>query len=191
MWKASNVVGEFSRHCAYRSNDVGSKESNMNEFHKAVAQYRECSRHVRNVYFQVSDGTAIDWNRIEGWREVDELLFNWLVLYPHQLQPAEINQPHPHIYLKLRGQRSSLLINRDKNTTHGYWDHPTEMVYAGDCDYRFSSFFDFDVMSQVDFKYVMVELFNAKDEDLNARFALIEWQHVEFEARANSGTTGV
>ena len=159
----------------------------MNAFHKAVAQYRECSRHVRNVYFQTADRTATDWGRIEeGWWDVDRVLFNWLVLVPHDLQPVEANQTHPHIYIKLRGKRSSLLINRDKNTTHGYWDHPTEMVYEGDCDFRFKSFFDFDETSQIDFNYVMVELFNAKDDDLNCRFALIEWQYVEFETRANS-----
>jgi hypothetical protein len=141
---------------------------------------------VRNVYFRTSEGTNKEWDRIEGWQEVDRMLFNWLVLYPHSLQPVGLNQTHPLIYLKINGQGTRLFINREKNMTHGYWDHPTEMVFQGDCGFRFREFFDFDQMSQIDLCYVMVELFNAKDDDLNGRFALIEWQHVEFETRQES-----
>ncbi len=158
----------------------------MNDFHKAVSQYRECSRHVRNVYFQTPEGTNNEWERIEGWQEVDRMLFNWLVLYPHLLQPVELNQTHPHICLKITGQGTPLFINREKNRPHGYWDHPTKMVFQGDCDFRFREFFDFDQRSLSDFKYVVVELFNAKDNDLNGRFALIEWQYVESIKRQES-----
>jgi hypothetical protein len=69
----------------------------MNNFHQAVARYRECSRHVRNAYFQPPKGAPDAWEQTEGWIEVHRLLFNWIVLYPHGLKPAEPGQPHSQV----------------------------------------------------------------------------------------------
>lgn len=153
----------------------------MNAFHHAVAKYRECSRHVRNSYFQPTDNTDSSWNIIEGWQEVDRILFNWIVLYPFDLQPVEHNCTHPNIILRIKGRGAPIFINRDKSKSSGYWDHPTKELYSDACVLAFREFFDFDQLSPIDLKYVMVEINKAKDDDLNGRFALIDWQYIEFE----------
>ncbi len=154
----------------------------MNTFHQTVAKYRECSRHVRNEYFQPSDNTPAAWDLIEGWQEIDRMLFNWMVLYPNGLQPVECGQPHPHIVLRIIGG-ATVFINRDKLKNSGYWDHPTTRLFPDDCTLTFREFFDFDQLSPIDFNYVMAEISGAKDTDLNGRFALIEWQHIKFEKK--------
>jgi hypothetical protein len=155
----------------------------MNSFHQAIATYRECTRHLRNAYFQPSDSVGAEWAVIEGWEEVDRMLFNWLVLYPHGLQPVDHGQSHPSIIVRIRGAGTTACINRDKLKTSGYWDHPTTALLPDDCRMTFREFFDFDQLSPIDLTYVMVELRDAKDDDLNGRFALIEWQHIEFEKK--------
>ena len=154
----------------------------MNTFHADVARYRECTRHLRNEHFLASDGTPAAWDIVEQWQELDELLFKFLVLRPHELEPAGMDQPHPHIFLAIRGGGgASVHINRDKHATSGYWDHPTNTIVPGEVEMQFVGFFDFDKMRSIDFHYVMVHLFNAVDADLNGRTALIEWQSVEFK----------
>jgi len=155
----------------------------MNTFHQAIAKYRECSRHIRNAYFQPSDNSTSGWDVIEGWQEVNRMLFNWMVLYPNGLQPVECGHSHPHIVLRITGQGTTAFINRDKFKNSGYWDHPTTELFTGNCTLTFREFFDFDQLSPIDFNYVMVEIGDAKDADLNERFALIEWQQIEFEKK--------
>lgn len=153
----------------------------MNDFHQAVARYRECSRHVRNVYFQPADRTSAAWDLTEGWTEVDRLLFNWMVLYPHGLQPVEDGRSHPQITLQVQGLfGATAFINREKGKNSGYWDHPVKILRSDECVLTFRQFFDFDGLSPIDFNYVMVEISEALNNDLNGRVALIEWQHVEF-----------
>jgi hypothetical protein len=155
----------------------------MNQFHQAVARYRECSRHVRNAYFQPPEGAPDAWEQTEGWLEVDRVLFNWMVLYPQGLKPVGQRQSHPEITLKIRGLGTSAFINQAKFKNSGSWDHPTRILRPGDCLLTFRQFFDFDELAPIDLNFVMVEISLAKDQDLNDRLALIEWQAVEFEKR--------
>jgi len=155
----------------------------MNAFHQAVAKYRECSRHIRNAYFQPTDNDSDKWDVIEGWQEVDRMLFNWMVLYPNQLQPTEHGHSHPQIGLRITGHGATAFINRDKSKNSGYWDYPTTELFPSDCTLTFREFFDFDQMSPIDFNYVMVEISESKNTDLNGRLALIEWQQIEFEKK--------
>lgn len=157
----------------------------MNAFHQAVAKYRECSRHVRNAYFQSADNapTPEAMHLQEGWLEVDRMLFNWMILYPHGLQPVTDGQSHPHIGLHIPELGTRVFINKGKFMNSGSWDHPTDILYPNDCVLIFRQFFDFDEWSPIDFNHVMAEIINAKDDDLNGRLALIEWQHIEFEIR--------
>lgn len=157
----------------------------MNAFHQAVTKYRECSRHVRNVYFQSADNAAtVEADKLnEGWREVDRMLFNWLILYPHGLQPVTDGQSHPRIGLRVPELGARVFINKGKFINSGSWDHPTNILYPDDCALIFRQFFDFDEWSPIDFKYVMAEIINAKDDDLNGRLVLIEWQRIESEIR--------
>ena len=153
----------------------------MNAFHQAIARYRECTRHVRNAYFQPTGADSDKSAVTEGWEEVDRMLFNWLVLYPHGLQPIDSGRSNPHICLRITGQAATAFINREQSKNSGYWDHPTKVLYPGGCTLMFREFFDFDHLSPVDLNYVMVEISDAKDSDLNGRLALIEWQELEFE----------
>jgi hypothetical protein len=154
----------------------------MNAFHQAVAKYRECSRHVRNAYFQPADHAPASWELTEGWGEVDRMMFNWMVLYPNGLKPVGDGLSHPQIILRIGGQwGTTAFINRDKFKNSGSWDHPTTVLRPDDCVLTFKQFFDFDELAPIDFNSVMAEISQAKDADLNGRFALLEWQHVEFE----------
>ncbi len=155
----------------------------MNAFHQAIARYRECSRHVRNAYFQPTDAGPDKWAVTEGWDEVDRMLFNWLVLYPHDLQPIVPGHSNPRICLRITGQGATAFINREKFENSGYWDHPTKVLHPGECTLTFREFFDFDQLSPIDLNYVMVEISDAPDADLNGRLALIEWQQLEFEKK--------
>ena len=152
----------------------------MNTFHQAVAKYRECTRHIRNAYFQPQDDSPDPWNVTEGWSDIDRLLFNWLVLYPHDMQPVEPGKSHPNITLSITGLGATAFINRGKPENSGSWDHPIKVLYPDDCTLVFRQFFDFDELSPIDFNYVMVEIRDAKDSDLDGRLALIEWQSLEF-----------
>ena len=153
----------------------------MNKFHQAVTKYRECTRHIRNAYFQPEDDCGDAWAFTEGWKVADLQLYFWMVIYPHGLQHIEQGLPNPSITLRIKGHATTAFINRNTSNLSTSWDHPTRILYADDCTLIFRQFFDFNELEPIDFKYVMVEIKDAKDSDLNGHFALIEWENLEFE----------
>ena len=156
----------------------------MNKFHQAVAKYRECTRHIRNTYFQPVDGSPdIDFaDAHEGWWNVNYQLYFALVIYPHNLQPVEPGLPNPSITPRLIVP-ANVFINRDTTTNSSSWDHPIKTLYPNDCTLIFCRFFDFNdnELKPIDFQYVWVEIKDAKNSELNGHMALIEWQYLEFE----------
>ena len=156
----------------------------MNKFHQAVAKYRECTRHIRNTYFQPVDGSPdIDFaDAYEGWWLVNYQLYFALVINPHNLQPVEPGLSNPSITPRLKGP-ANVMINLDTTTYSTSWNHPTTRLYPNDCTLIFRNFFDFNdnELNPVEFEYVLVEIKDAKDSELNGHFALIEWQYLEFE----------
>jgi hypothetical protein len=158
----------------------------MRDVTTLMDRYRECARHLWNVYFLEQARKASDaaWDVRDDFARVCQLLFSALVLVPlgkdEDEKAAEYDQAKkPLSFLHVVPLPETAIpidINREK-VRSGYWDHPVNRVYAQDVDLRFIDFFDFDLLGFRDFEYYQVRIVEARDKDLVGREALIECRY--------------
>lgn len=115
--------------------------------------YRECARHVRNTSFSTRESK--DWDTVESFNDVADLLFRRLVLDrlssnwdPALPQAIEQNR----LLIVPAADRMPVMISRDKGAS-GYWDHPMQYLEPDTAVIAYREYFDWDQHALVDFRY--------------------------------------
>jgi hypothetical protein len=164
----------------------------MKDVTHLILLYRECARTLWNMFFQpqlyeyVRDNRS-QWDIIDGFHEISTMLFTSLILAPldrqdykksHSYEGYKKILPFLHVVPDV-SSGVSISINREVNTTSGYWDYPVKCVKPADADMRFVDFFDFDVRGMRDFEYYHVRIIASPEyPDLIGRDALIRPRNV-------------
>ena len=92
-------------------------------------QFRVASRELFNQFFRADDPYNNDqaWPMEERYSEVQELLFQKLVLEPAGLPPIAYGLLNSSVVVALRhGDFAPIMLNREVDS--GYWDHPLREV---------------------------------------------------------------
>jgi len=144
-------------------------------------RFRVASRELFNGYFRVDD----PYNDSEAWRleerhgEIEQVLFEKMVLEPAGLPQAVYGFVNPSIRVLLRSDFAPIMFNREIES--GYWDHPLKEV-TNDATLLFVSFFDWDDLDYRDNRYVRVILDGwAAHPEMRGKHALLETQYARFE----------
>lgn len=142
--------------------------------------YREAARHLRNTSFSTRDSG--DWDTIEDFEIVNEVLFDRMVLrrIPPEVTPVpseaiEMNK----FLLEPSGVGMSAMISRDRPAA-GSWDHPIETLMPGDAVLAFREYFDWDQHGLIDFRFYRARILeSSRHPDLEGHEALIETIHAK------------
>lgn len=152
---------------------------NMKNVTEIFDQYRECARHVRNVYFSTIQSK--DWDTVENFEAVAKSLFERMVICRFrigffQLEPCEYTRDFFRIVPKT-AHGTPVAIAREKNRT-GAWDHSINTLTPTDCEIAFIKYFDWDDHSVIDFRYYWGEILNSqKYPEIVGHALLIETQY--------------
>jgi hypothetical protein len=160
--------------------------------------YRECARHLWNIYFRPiaqTRGSLDDtWDVRDQFDEIARALFSSLVLQPLNVSGAELalaasSEPLPlHGFRIVPGTEHGvpIFINRDLPRS-GYWDYLLSVVRPTDVDLRLLRFFDFDQIGYRDFKYYEVLIAASETHpEVVGRAALIECEYATVFQTENS-----
>jgi len=145
-----------------------------------VNRFRLASRDLFNQYYHVDNPYQNDGRAAHSrFDDVEELLFQTLVVEPGKLSVVEYGQVHPQIRVELRhGDRVPVMLNRGEDS--GYWDYPIHEV-TREPTLLFVRFFDWDQLDFHDNRYVRVQVGAWKSHpEVAGRHALIESQYVRF-----------
>lgn len=124
----------------------------------SLNQFRIASRELFNMFFRVDDPYKNDqaWVLEERYREVEDLLFQKLVVEPANLRAVAYGVLNPSIRVELKhGESAPIMLNREVDS--GYWDHPLREV-TRDAKLAFISYFDWDQLDYRDHRYVRVQV---------------------------------
>jgi hypothetical protein len=130
----------------------------MRDITELMNTYRECARHLWNIYFsrQQNIGGALD-----AFEEIRQLLFSSLVVsdlsYEGEIEKDDI--PPPNLKVVPRA-RSLILIKRlSKPGEASYWDQEKDMVVGpDDITLTFVDYFDFSQAPIKDFRYCLCKV---------------------------------
>jgi hypothetical protein len=125
------------------------------------------------------------WNISDEYDDICVRLFRLLVLEPIGIMNYQKTASYeskkeilPFIYIVPKGE-VPILVNREKNSSHGYWDYPVKNIKPSDVEMRFIDLFDFDILNYRDFEYYQVRIIASNDyPDLISRDALVEPKYI-------------
>ncbi len=142
--------------------------------------YREHARHLRNTAFDTR--LSRDWDIVEDFDAVSEVLFERLVLYrlpEAHFEQAKNWQDTSYFLIEPTGDRFSLTISRSEGWS-GYWDHEVKMLMKNDSVIAFQKYFDWDQHGRIDFRYYYGIILSSKTHpELTGHHALIETTSAE------------
>jgi len=152
--------------------------------HSAMARFRLASRELFNNYFRTGEDDDGAWNAQERFSLLEAHLFDALVAMPAGLTCGAYGKPQTQISLILaHGEFAPWMLNRE--TASGYWDHP-QTEFTADAVLSFVSFFDWDLLDLIDWRYVRVVVTAWPNHpELVGKHALIETIYIRFK-RAES-----
>lgn len=151
-----------------------------------INSYRGCARSVWNIYFRELFDASGNWALVDSFNAIKDELFQSLVLFPALGERAteySFGLPSQLIKLALRGDENSdtsVMINRTKGETHGYWDHPIEKLDPT-TQLLFVNFFDWDVYGFIDMNLIMAEIASCpKNPEIEGHRLLVNLMYVDF-----------
>jgi hypothetical protein len=142
--------------------------------------YRVSARAIWNTAFW-PDADFRNWDSIERFDEIQELLFDELVLAKIGKEwPLKniFRNAIPFFRIIPRSQAPIMIQNPRSETATGYWDHPVNTIEPGQAELQFIAYFDWNRMDYADLRYYRVKIagFEAHPE-LVGREALIDREH--------------
>jgi hypothetical protein len=121
------------------------------------------------------------WDAFELFDPVEDALFQTLVAQSAGLTLAPYGSLNPKINVCVQSDTTPIMINREQEKDHGYWDYPIAEV-SRSATMKFVRFFDFDGSRDCDHQYVHVEISDwPLEKAAVGRRALVENQYVSFE----------
>lgn len=143
-------------------------------------RFRTASRELFNQYFRVENpyNDSDAWALEERFSEIEELLFEKMVLEAADIPSVVYGFVNPSIQVALKGTAAPAMLNRDIDS--GYWDYPLQEI-TQDVRLAFVSFFDWDQLGFRDNTYVRVQIadWQAHPETVG-KHAFIALLYVEF-----------
>jgi hypothetical protein len=133
-----------------------------------INDYRECARSIWNNYFSEKFTSLQDWGLVDSFKIVREELFRSIVLaaaFDDDIPNFSLGFPCNVIRVALKGDENwttSVMINRTKGETHGYWDHPLTKIRPN-TDLLFVDLFDWDTYGFLDMSLVVAEVLTCPD----------------------------
>lgn len=165
----------------------------MVDIDELLRQFRLASRELFNHYFRVSNpyerGSGA-WVPEERFRDVEDLLFQKLVVEPANLARVEYGDLHEGILVTPRHSGvMPALLNREMSS--GYWDYPLTEITV-EAQVLFLSFFDWDQLDCRDNRFVRVQIarWPAHPEAVG-KHGLIEVHYARFVKNAAASATDV
>lgn len=151
-------------------------------------RFRSASRDLFNQHFLPPPSRDFaDWDAFELFGQVEEVLFQTLVIQSAGLTAAPYGILNSEILVCVQTDNTPIMINREQGKDHGYWDFPITSV-GRSATMKFVRFFDFDDRRGFDHQYVHVEITNWPTEQAAVgRRALVENQYVSFQLADRSG----
>jgi len=149
----------------------------FDDIDRAMNCFRIASRELFFHFFHCT--SDVHESISEHFKEVEEVLFEKLVIAPLQIGNVRYGEANKEIGVTIRhGASAPIWINREVES--GYWDHPVKEI-RNDVGMSFISFFDFDTSRYIDNQYVEVRIESCPaNTDVIRRHALIENQYVKF-----------
>ncbi|MBC5786381.1 hypothetical protein H8N03_25815 [Ramlibacter sp. USB13] len=149
--------------------------------HDHMHRFRLASRELFNQFFRLDDPYPDNrgWVLEERYREVENLLFQKLVIEPTGLDGVEYGTLNHGIRVALRnGEFAPIMLNREIDS--GYWDYPLEEV-TREAKLGFISFFDWDQLDYRDHRYVRVQVLEwAAQPAVVGKHGFIETHYARF-----------
>jgi hypothetical protein len=158
------------------------RESDVKDVSSMFDHYRMSARAIWNTAFW-PDQKFRNWDSIDQFHQIEELLFQVLVLakvgraWPSQ-KLFENAIPFFQVVPSLVHGTPIMIRNPRPGAPAGYWDDPVNLVKPGQVELLFIAYFDWDEMDYIDLRYYRAKIasFDAHSE-LVGREALIERQH--------------
>ncbi|GGP27051.1 hypothetical protein [Silvimonas amylolytica] len=151
------------------------------ELNESIMRFRLASRELFNNYFRVVspyEAGALAWQNLEYFREIEKQLYRFMVLAPHDLTNVRYGDINSKIKILAKSDFLPAMVNREIDS--GYWDYPIAGL-KGDYSLSFIVFFDWDVLSFHDGKYVRVKIDSCFDDSvIVGKHALVEVENVRF-----------
>ncbi len=152
----------------------------MNDITELMNMYRECSRHLWNVYFSKRENVGAS---LDAFEQIQQLLFDSLVVsqlsYEGDAEGAEIPAP----VLRVVPESSSPILIRRLSVPGEarYWDQEKDMVVGpDDISLAFVEYFDFYQVPIKDFHYCLCKVLKfRKHVEYEGREALVETSKVK------------
>ncbi len=148
--------------------------------------YRECTRSVWNNYFLELFDSSQNWALVDSFEVIKAEFFQSLVLFPALGERAteySFGVPSQLIKVGLRGDtnsNTSVMINRTKGATHGYWDYPLTMLDPT-TQLLFVNFFDWNQYGFIDMNLVIAEIANCpKNPEIEGHRLIVDLLYVDF-----------
>ena len=141
--------------------------------------HRLLAREIWNKGFRTCSGLR-DLDGYDSYTRIKAVLYNELVS-ERLSRRLELDGDERDRFLVVPNgtEEMPIMIHQPRpNDTCRYWDHPIRRVRSRDIRRAFIDFFDWDVMSYVDFRYYRVRIvtFSAHD-DLTGREAPVQHEH--------------
>lgn len=145
----------------------------MHEITDLLETYRECARHLWNVYFRENNAPE----REHLYEEIRKRLFGALVLV-HIDDPAGGANPTLKV---VPIAAVPILIRRPSEDGNWYWDQEQDLqVEAGEIQLLFSDYYDYWQYASRDFRFYLCKILSfPKHSEYEGRDALIEVGHAK------------
>ena len=161
---------------------TGPQNATLKDVSSVFDHYRMSARAIWNTAFW-PDQKFRNWDSIDQFHQIEELLFQVLVLakvgraWPSQ-KLFENAIPFFQVVPSLEHGTPIMIQNPRPGADAGYWDDPVNLVKPGQAELLFIAYFDWQELDYIDLRYYRVKIagFNAHS-DLIGREALIERQH--------------
>lgn len=146
-------------------------------------RYRECVRHIWNLFFLELLTEEAQWDISDEFDEICVKLFSSLVLNPmgclslkksSSYERSPIPLPCLSVVPSSELGSASIHINTEKEKASGYWNYPFDTIKSTDVALCFIDCFDFDKLGYKNLEYYMVRIVDSsKNSDIIGRNALI------------------
>lgn len=127
---------------------------------EVLNEYRDCCRSLWNRAFRARFEDSQDWSIVDSFSIIKNELFRTIVLTPHEFDDEgfSLGLASPGIKVKLsRKNATTVMINRVKGESAGYWDHPIEKMDSH-VSLHFLDFFDWNSYGFLDMNLIMCEI---------------------------------
>lgn len=146
-------------------------------------EYRDCSRSLWNRFFMERFISSQDWSLVDSFKVIKNELFKSIVLgseLENDNSSFFLGKPSRLIKVKLADNYTTRVrINRTKNESAGYWDHPlTEL--DSKVTLLFVDFFDWNPYGFLDMTLIMAEVVSSPDRpEVEGHRLLVESSYVD------------